>query len=132
MAVKFAASRILIMGFTVMLIMTCCGSKNGEKKNESYQEVGVASYYSDPFHGRKTASGERYNQYAMTAAHQHLPFGTHVRVTNLQNGRWVIVRINDRGPFAKGRIIDLSYSAAKKLRIANKGTAKVRIEVIRK
>jgi len=94
-----------------------------------YQE-GLASYYGEKFHGRKTASGEVFNMYEMTAAHRTLPFGTYVRVTNLENGRSVVVRINDRGPFAKGRIIDLSYAAAKRLGMVHSGVAKVRIEVI--
>ena len=94
-----------------------------------YQE-GFASYYGKKFHGKKTASGEIFNMYDMTAAHRTLPFGTYVRVTNLENGRSVVVRINDRGPFAKGRIIDLSYAAAKRLGIIHKGVAKVRIDIV--
>jgi len=91
-------------------------------------EVGMASYYSAAFHNGRTASGERYSKYAMTAAHPTLPFGTKVRVTHLGNGRHVVVRINDRGPFVKGRIIDLSYAAARKLGMIRDGVAKVRIE----
>jgi len=91
-------------------------------------EVGMASYYSAAFHNGRTASGERYSKYAMTAAHPTLPFGTRVRVTHLGNGRHVIVRINDRGPFTKGRIIDLSYAAARKLGMIREGLANVRIE----
>ena len=95
-----------------------------------FTEIGIASWYGEDFHGKPTASGEIYNMYAMTAAHKTLPLGTYVRVTNLENGRRVVVKINDRGPFVKGRIIDLSYSAAKKLDMIKKGTAKVKIEVI--
>jgi len=91
-------------------------------------EIGVASYYSARFHRGTTASGETYSKYAMTAAHPKLPFGTKVRVTNLDNGRSVVVKINDRGPFVKGRIIDLSYAAARKLGMVRAGTAKVRVE----
>ena len=89
----------------------------------------MASFYGKKFHGRKTASGERFNMYAMTAAHKRLAFGTLVRVTHLKNGRSVAVRINDRGPFARGRIIDLSYGAARKLGMVAQGVARVRIRV---
>jgi rare lipoprotein A len=92
-------------------------------------EEGVASYYADSFHGSKTASGEKYNKRADTAAHRTLAFGTRVKVTNLENGKSVWVRINDRGPHVEGRIIDLSRSAARKLGIKQSGTAKVRIEI---
>ena len=90
-------------------------------------QVGVASWYGGKFHGRTTASGE---PYAMTAAHPRLPFGTKVRVTNLQNGRSIVLRINDRGPFAKRRIIDVSRHAAEHLGFRDTGLAKVRVEVI--
>jgi len=93
-------------------------------------EEGIASWYGPGFHGRLTASGERYNMYAFTAAHKTLPMGTKVLVTNLENGRQTIVRINDRGPFVKGRIIDLSYAAARALGMHQKGTARVRIEAL--
>jgi rare lipoprotein A len=91
---------------------------------------GTASYYGGKFHGRKTASGERFNQEALTAAHKTLPLGTQVRVTNLRNGESVDVKINDRGPYVRGRIIDLSKGAARELRMINAGTAKVKVEVI--
>ncbi|WP_231887710.1 septal ring lytic transglycosylase RlpA family protein [Thermodesulfatator autotrophicus] len=97
---------------------------------QGYVEVGIASWYGPGFHGKKTASGERYNMYAYTAAHKVLPMGTKVLVTNLENGRQVIVRINDRGPFVKGRIIDLSYAAARALGMHRKGTALVRIQAL--
>lgn len=92
-----------------------------------FVEEGRASWYGGKFHGRKTASGETYNMYGMTAAHKTLPLGTMVRVTNKQNGKSVVVRINDRGPFVHGRIIDLSYTAARRLNIVKKGTGEVRI-----
>lgn len=92
-----------------------------------YEEVGYASWYGPNFHGRRTASGEIYNMYAMTAAHKILPMNTYVRVENLSNHKVVIVRINDRGPFVKNRIIDLSYAAAKKLGIIGPGVAKVKL-----
>lgn len=91
---------------------------------------GVASWYGPGFHGNLTASGERFNQYALTAAHQSLPFGTQVRVTNLNNGRAVVVRINDRGPFTGGRVLDLSKGAAQVLGVLGSGLAPVRIEVL--
>ncbi len=96
-------------------------------KAGSFRQRGTASWYGKKFHGRKTSSGERYNMYAMTAAHKTLPMGTWVQVTNLNNGRKARVRINDRGPFVRGRIIDLSYAAAKKLEIIGPGTAPVEI-----
>ncbi|MFZ5563388.1 MAG: septal ring lytic transglycosylase RlpA family protein [Thermodesulfobacteriota bacterium] len=92
-----------------------------------FEEEGTASWYGEPFHGRKTASGEVYDMHRMTAAHKTLPLGTRVKVYNRQNGRSVEVRINDRGPFVASRIIDLSYAAAKELGVIGPGTAPVRI-----
>ncbi|MBM7457142.1 rare lipoprotein A [Oceanisphaera litoralis] len=89
---------------------------------------GMASYYGARHHGRNTASGERFNQHALTAAHRTLPFGTRVRVTNLNNKKSVIVRINDRGPYAKGRIIDLSAQAAREISMIRAGVVPVRVE----
>jgi rare lipoprotein A len=100
------------------------------KDLEGYEEVGYASFYGKRFHGMKTASGEIFDMYKMTAAHRTLPFGTIVEVENLENHKKVRVKINDRGPYAKNRIIDLSYMAAKKLGFINKGTALVKIRVI--
>ena len=93
-------------------------------------EEGTASWYGKKFHGRLTANGEVYNMYAMTAAHKTLPLGSVVVVENLENGKKVKVKINDRGPFVKGRIIDMSYAAAKKLGFAEKGLARVRIYLL--
>ncbi len=95
-----------------------------------YVEEGIASWYGPKFHGKRTASGEVFDMYRLTAAHPWLPFGTIVKVTNLENGLSVVVRINDRGPFVKGRIIDLSYAAAKKIRMLRRN-ARVRVEVLR-
>lgn len=95
------------------------------------REVGVASWYGGKFHGRTTANGERYNMHGMTAAHRTLPFGTVVRVTNLANRRTVTLRINDRGPFIKNRIIDVSRGAAAQLGLLETGVARVRVEVVR-
>jgi rare lipoprotein A len=110
-------------------IAGCGGHKRPTTKPQKgrYVETGVASWYGKPFHGRKTASGERYDMHKMTAAHKTLPFGAKVKVTDLGTGRSIQVRINDRGPFVKGRIIDLSKKAAKELGIYERGTAQVRI-----
>jgi rare lipoprotein A len=99
-------------------------------KEPVYEAVGLASYYGRKFNGRRTASGERYDMHAMTAAHPGLEFGSRVEVTNLKNGRKVQVRINDRGPFIKGRIIDLSYAAAKKIGMLSQGVVKVRVRAV--
>ena len=95
-----------------------------------YREKGIASWYGKKFHGRRTSSGETYNMYAMTAAHKTLPLPTYVEVTNLKNNRKVIVKVNDRGPFIDGRIIDLSYTAAKELDLIGPGTGPVLVEAI--
>lgn len=96
----------------------------------TFRQVGVASWYGKAHHRHRTANGERFDMRAMTAAHRTLPFGTIVRVENLGNGREVKVRINDRGPYVRGRIIDLSAKAADALGIAGQGVAKVRLEVL--
>lgn len=100
-------------------------------KNKKIQ-IGKGSWYGKEFHGKLTASGERYNMYDFTAAHRTFPFNSMVKVTNLKNGFSVIVRINDRGPYRKGRIIDLSYLAAKKLGYVKKGVAKLKIKLLYK
>jgi rare lipoprotein A (peptidoglycan hydrolase) len=102
---------------------------SGDSKSLKTME-GIASYYADDFNGKKTANGETYNMYKMTAAHRSLPFNTKVKVTNLDNKRSIIVRINDRGPFKLERIIDLSMAAATQLGMKGTGTANVKLEVI--
>lgn len=97
---------------------------------DNFSQIGMASWYGRKFHGQRTSSGEPYNMYRMTAAHKILPLPTYVRVTNLRNGKKVIVRVNDRGPFVDDRIIDLSYVAALKLGMAQHGVTRVRIEAI--
>ncbi|HKQ33044.1 MAG TPA: septal ring lytic transglycosylase RlpA family protein [Thermodesulfobacteriota bacterium] len=97
---------------------------------DGYTQVGVASWYGIDEHNNHAANGERFSKYAYTAAHRSLPMGTVVRVTNLENGRDVIVKINDRGPFVGGRVIDLSYTAAKSIGMVEKGTVEVKVEVI--
>ena len=95
--------------------------------SKGFRQRGIASWYGKDFHGKKTSNGEIYDMYAMTAAHKTLPLGTYVRVHNLENGREIEVRINDRGPFVRGRIIDLSYTGAKKIGIVGPGTARVEV-----
>jgi len=98
--------------------------------SEGYRRQGTASWYGRKFHGRKTSSGVPYNMYAMTAAHKSLPIPTYVRVTHLGNGRSIVVKVNDRGPFVHGRIIDLSYAAATKLGMVKSGTAPVEVTAL--
>ena len=106
-----------------------CATTHGLARPAS-PEVGMASYYAHEHHGLRTASGERFDMNELTAAHRTLPFGTRVRVTNLGNGHSVVARINDRGPWKKGRIVDLSYAAARKVGLIGPGTARVRLEVL--
>ena len=123
--------------FLLLLFIASCASPRPVRyepykpeEGVRHQEIGIASWYGADFHGRRTANGETYNMYAMTAAHRTLPFNTRLRVTNLANGRQIEVRINDRGPFVPGRIIDLSKSGAAALGMLGDGTARVRIETI--
>jgi rare lipoprotein A len=90
--------------------------------------VGLASYYGNEFHGRRTASGARYDAHALTCAHPSAPFGTRLRVTDLETGRSVDVTVNDRGPYAKGRVVDLSLAAARKIGMVDRGLVRVRVE----
>ena len=115
---KIFFNKHLILTFIFALFTTGCS-----------QHVANGSWYGEKYHGRQTASGEPYDMYAYTAAHKTLPFNTMVKVTNLKNNRTVIVRINDRGPFVRGRIIDLSYMAAKELDYINDGVADLKIEI---
>lgn len=100
------------------------------REDKHYKEVGMASWYGEDFHNKKTANGEIYNMNDMTAAHRTLPLPSMVRVTNLENANSVIVRVNDRGPFVNNRIIDLSKKAAKKLGFKDKGVVRVRVEFL--
>jgi rare lipoprotein A len=122
----------LIFFLTVLVVLTGNASKEAYTKEDpagsSFVEIGEASWYGPGFHGRKTASGERFDTYEMTAAHKTLPFGTLLKVTNLENNLFTVVRINDRGPYIRGRIIDLSHAA--KDAIGMSGTAQVKIEQI--
>jgi rare lipoprotein A len=116
--------RQLVFAATVVLSLSSCARK--------ITETGRGSYYADKFEGRPTASGEKFDQGKMTAAHRTLPFGTKVKVTNVANGRSVTVTVNDRGPFAAGRIIDVSKKAANKLGMVDAGVANVKISYKRK
>jgi peptidoglycan lytic transglycosylase len=147
--------RPLLIALSVVLTLTGCGGKKPPVAPESnkvkasqrpytvmgkryeplnshigFTQEGIASWYGKDFHGKRTSNGETYDMHAMTAAHKTLPLGVFVKVRNKENGEETIVRVNDRGPFVKNRIIDLSYSAAKKLGVDVKGTAPVRIEAL--
>jgi len=98
--------------------------------HEGFVQSGVASWYGRDFHGKKTSNGEVYDMNGLTAAHKTLPLGVYVKVQNTENGREAVVRVNDRGPFVKDRVIDLSYAAAKKLGVDRAGTARVRVEAL--
>ncbi len=115
----------LLFTLTLLTLLPLSAVQSAPKSQK-----GTASYYADKFHGRKTANGEIYNKWKMTAAHNGLPMGTKVRVTNLRNKRSIVVKINDTGSFRK-RLIDLSYGAARKLGFIRQGLAKVRVTVLR-
>jgi rare lipoprotein A len=124
--------RLLILSLSIALAGACAGRRapTTAPAAKPRTEVGLASWYGKAHHGKRTASGERFDMYALTAAHRTLAFGSIVRVKSLDSGESVNVRINDRGPFRDGRIIDLSYAAAKKLGFIGRGTARVEITVI--
>jgi rare lipoprotein A len=146
-----ALFRLLCIG-SVLLVVSACAAKKapdgGKVKasqrpytvmgqryeplatHEGFVQSGIASWYGPDFHGKTTSNGERYDMHAMTAAHKTLPLGVYVKVQNKENGRETVVRVNDRGPFVKGRIIDLSYAAARKLGVDLRGTAQVRVEAL--
>jgi rare lipoprotein A len=115
---------LFLLGCAPSLIMSRGSGSFGPRE-------GMASYYGREFNHRKTASGERFDMNKFTAAHRELPFGTMVKVTNMTNGKSVVVRINDRGPFARGRIIDLSFAAGKAMGMMGTGTVRVRIEIVK-
>lgn len=121
--------KFILMVFLLSILFSCRPTKPVTTPPVGYVETGIASWYGPEFHGRKTSSLEIFDMHDLTAAHRTLPFGTLVQVTNLDNGRTLTVRINDRGPFVKDRIIDLSYAAARMLGMIGPGTARVRIEV---
>ncbi|MGB3976607.1 MAG: septal ring lytic transglycosylase RlpA family protein [bacterium] len=122
------------IGFLILMIVAiqttgCVTARKHSSRKETY--IGMASWYGKKYHRKTTASGEKYNMRKLTAAHPFLPFGTKVKVTHLENGKSVIVTINDRGPFKKDRIIDLSYKAAQKIGMVKEGVARVKLEIIK-
>jgi rare lipoprotein A len=118
------------LGAALVLLALAAACASPRSHAPAGAEVGIASWYGPGFHGRTTASGQRYDMYAMTAAHKTLPFGTRVRVTNLENRRSVVLTINDRGPFVTGRIVDVSKRAAQALGFERQGKTKVSLEVL--
>lgn len=125
---------LVVVVLVLVVLVARTGRENDSETPTPPAAVGLASFYGADFHGEETASGETFNQRAMTAAHRTLPLGTVVRVTNLENDRSVVVRINDRGPYGRnhrrGTIIDLSRAAAQRLRFVEDGLVKVRVEVV--
>jgi len=118
------------LALSLALLLTAAACARLPRARQEGFEIGVASWYGEEFHGRPTSSLEVFDMNDMTAAHRTLPFGTHVMVTNLANDRSAVVRINDRGPFIRRRIIDLSYAAARVLGLVGPGTARVRLEIL--
>lgn len=123
--------RPLFIFITAIIISSCTLPVYKAPYAAGYVERGIASWYGGEFHGRPTSSGEIYDMYSNTAAHKLIPLGTIAKVTNLENGQSVVVKINDRGPFVEGRIIDLSYSAASEIGMVNRGLANVEIEILK-
>lgn len=126
------SSRLVAFVLAAVIAWSCgsSGPKPLSSVDKGWNQKGIASWYGPKFHGRRTANGEVYDMYGMTAAHKQLPFDTMVEVKNLDNGRKIQVRINDRGPFVRGRIIDLSFTAAERIGMVGPGTANVRIRVL--
>lgn len=123
-------SGIPIIATLVVSLIFMAGCTHGVKKTGHNRYLGKASYYADKYHGRKTANGEIYHKNKLTCAHKKLPFGTICKVTNLANGKSVKVRVNDRGPFVKGRIVDLSYKAMKIVDGLKAGVIEVELEIV--
>lgn len=119
----------IAMGLALAPVLATDDAAHAQRASSVFVQHGVASWYGPGFHGRKTASGERFNQHELTAAHKKLPLGTKATVTNLRNGKTIEVEINDRGPYARGRILDLSKAAADRLGMKKAGTTQVRVEV---
>lgn len=124
--------RVGVLLGVLLFLVSGCSSHNGSGEGDgyTYETTGVASFYADKFQGRKTASGESFDNGALTAAHRTLPFGTMVVVKNLSNGKTVEVRINDRGPFIRKRVVDLSKSAFSRIEDLKKGITKVQLQVM--
>jgi rare lipoprotein A len=123
-------SKISILRLGIIAILAFMPLVASAKYSTGDTQTGVASYYANRLHGNKTASGQRYDKTAYTAAHKRLPFGTKVRVTQKKTGKSVVVTINDRGPYVKGRVIDLSRRAARDLGMLKRGSSKVEIEIL--
>jgi rare lipoprotein A len=132
LGIRLRTLRVLAPMLVLTTLAACTTARRGHAIPVAvgHEESGLASWYGHPYHGRRTASGEIYDMGQMTAAHRTLPFGTRVRVTNLETGRSVEVRINDRGPFTDGRIIDVSYAAAQVLGVVGRGVVRVRLRVV--
>ena len=123
--------RHLFIFIVALVVSSCTLSAHRSPYAAGYVERGIASWYGEDFHGRPTSSGEIYNMFDLTAAHKLMPLGTVAKITNLENDQSVVVKINDRGPFIEGRIIDLSYSAAREIGMAEKGLSRVEIKVLK-
>lgn len=128
---RFFKTRIFFIFIFSMILSSCSLPVSREPYAQGYIERGIASWYGEEFHGRPTSSGEIYDMHALTAAHKLMPLGTVAKVTNLENGRSVTVKINDRGPFIDNRIIDLSYGSAGAIDMVETGLAPVEIEVLK-
>lgn len=120
----------LALGLAVAFLGIGCASERYARPSKGMTQRGIASWYGPDFHGKPTASGEIYDMHALTAAHRELPINTQIEVRNLDNGRTVRVRVNDRGPFKRGRVLDLSYAAAREIGMIGPGTARVEIRVV--
>ncbi|MNS79143.1 RlpA-like protein precursor [compost metagenome] len=125
---SFQMKRLLGLCALLSLLAGCASTDTVDP--HGYDKTGVASYYGAKHQGKRTANGERFNMNSMTAAHRQLPFGTRVKVTNLNNDKSCVVRINDRGPHTRGRLIDLSKEAAERLGMLRSGTARVRVQAL--
>ncbi len=123
--------RHLFIVIVALIVSSCAFPAYRSPYAAGYVERGIASWYGEDFHGKPTSSGEIYNMYDLTAAHKLMPLGTVAKITNLDNDRSVVVKINDRGPFVDGRVIDLSYSAASEIDMVKEGVSKVEIKVLK-
>lgn len=126
------AAKNVLAAATVALFLSSCATTAPNFGEKGYTEQGEASYYARKFQGRKMANGERYRRNKLTAAHKKLPFGTQVEITNLQNKKSVRVEVTDRGPFVRGRIVDLSEAAAKRLDMTDDGVVPVQLKVVKR
>ena len=135
---RLHAKLALVLALLVLASCAQVGPQHGGAKESSlsctqarqYQEIGTASWYGREHHGRRTASGQPFDMYGLTAAHRTLPFGSRIRVTNVGNGRSVVLTINDRGPFIRGRFLDVSYRAARDLGFVRAGVTRVKVQTV--